>query len=341
MPPVPSPARVESSPQHTEEGASAAADHVHPRSPTKPRVSIGVPVYNGEAFLEEALRSIAGQTWQDYEVVISDNASTDRSREICLAHAAVDPRISYHRNDVNIGGDRNQNRCFELSVGSYFLGLAHDDRLEPAYVERAVAVLDGEPSVVFCHSRTRIIDERGVTTGAQEEHAFSDSALPHVRLRDAICDAQSVVVGFGMMRSSVLRQTPLFKPYPSSDAFLQADLALRGRLYEIPEVLFNRRLHPRTGHAIPLYDRLAWSDPTRSASLYFPTWRRVGEYLLAITRAPLGATERLRCGGVVLEYCRRRRILPQLFRDLRMAARQAFLRTALGRRIQASRRRKS
>lgn len=304
-------------------------------------MSIGVPVYNGEAFLEEALRSIAGQTWQDYEVIISDNASTDRSREICLAHAARDPRVRYHRNEVNIGGDRNHNRCFELSQGSYFLGLAHDDRLEPTYVERAAAVLDAEPSVVFCHSRTRVIDDRGATTGTQEPHAFSDSTLPHVRLRDAICDAQSVVVGFGMMRSSVFRQTPLFKPYPSSDAFLQADLALRGRLYEIPEILFNRRLHSRTGHAIPLYDRLAWSDPTRSAALYFPTWRRVGEYLLAIARAPLGATERLRCGGVVLEYCRRRRVLPQLLRDLRMAARQAFLRTALGRRIQAARRRES
>ena len=302
-------------------------------------MSIGVPVYNGEAYLEEALRSIAAQTWQDYEVVISDNASTDGTREICLAHAARDSRIHYHRNGANIGGDRNQNRCFELSTGAYFLGLAHDDRLEPTYLERAVAILDAEPGIVFCHSRTRIIDASGATTGAQEPHDFSDSALAHVRFRDAICEAQSVIVGFGMMRSSVLCQTPLFKPYPSSDAFLQADLALRGRLLEIPEVLFNRRLHSKTGHAIPLYERLAWSDPARSSSLYFPTWRRIAEYFLAIARAPLGPIERLRCCAVVLEYCRKRRVLPQLFRDLRMAARQTLLQTAVGRRIQGARRR--
>ncbi|HKD17807.1 MAG TPA: hypothetical protein VKG23_08050, partial [Thermoanaerobaculia bacterium] len=227
--------------------------------------------------------------------------------------------------------------CFELSQGAYFLGLAHDDRLEPTYVERVVAVLDAEPSVVFCHSRTRIIDASGAAAGLQEPHAFSDSNRADVRLRDAICDAQNVVVGFGMMRSSVLRQTPLFKPYPSSDAFLQADLALRGRLCEIPEVLFNRRLHARTGHAIPMYERLVWSDPSRRASLYFPTWRRVGEYFAAIARAPLRGAERLRCAGVVFAYCRERRIVPQLVRDLRMAARQAVLRTALGRRLQRGR----
>jgi glycosyltransferase involved in cell wall biosynthesis len=300
-----------------------------------------VPVYNGEAYLDQALDSIAGQTWQDYEVIVSDNASTDRSAEICLARAARDSRIRYHRNDVNIGGDRNHNRCFELSSGEYFLGLAHDDRLEPAYLERAVAALDTDPGIVFCHSRTRTIDEAGAPTGVQEPHDFSDSDRPHVRLRDAICDARNIIVGFGVSRASVLRQTPLFKPYPSSDAFLQADLALRGRLHEIPEILFNRRLHDRTGHAIPMHERLAWSDPSRANELYFPTWRRIGEYLRAIARAPMGALERLRCCVVVLAYCRERKVVPQLLRDLRMAARQSALRTALGRRLWKARRRPS
>lgn len=330
-----------SSPQPNEEGGPAGARPAKGSIATGPRVSIGVPVYNGEAFLEEALCSIREQTWQDYEVVICDNVSTDRTREICLAHAARDPRIRYFRNDVNIGGDRNYNRCFELSTGVYFLGLAHDDRLEPDYVAKAVALLDAEPSVVFCHARARTIDASGAVTGIQDPHAFSESPLPHERLRDAICDAQNLVVGFGMMRSSVLRQTPVFKSYPSSDAFLQAELSLRGRLYEIPEVLFNRRLHALTGHAIPLYERLAWSQPGRSASLYFPSWRRLGEYLLAIARSPLSTGERLRCVGVVISYCRRRRILPQLARDVRMAARQLALNTALGRKLQHARRRPS
>jgi glycosyltransferase involved in cell wall biosynthesis len=336
---IPAPSRANASPSGPPDQSSDAqpGDPVATHRNAAPRVSIGVPVYNGEAYLEEALLSIAAQTWSDYEVILSDNASTDRTREICLAYAARDSRVRYVRNDVNIGGDRNHNRCFELSRGVYFLGLAHDDRLEPTYVERAVAVLEAEPSIVFCHSRTRIIDASGAPTDLQEPHAFSDSDRPDVRLRDAICDAQSVVVGFGMMRSSVLRQTPLFKPYPSSDAFLQADLSLRGRLYEIPEILFNRRLHAKTGHAIPMYERLAWSNPSGKASLYFPAWRRVGEYFAAVARAPLRGGERLRCVAVVLAYCRERRILPQLTRDLRMAARQAALQTALGRRLQRNR----
>ncbi|MET0618632.1 MAG: glycosyltransferase family A protein, partial [Thermoanaerobaculia bacterium] len=116
-------------------------------------MSIGLPVYNGEDYLEEALDSIAAQTYRDYEVVISDNASTDRTAEICERYAARDSRIRIVRNPSNIGGDRNYYRCFELSRGKYFLGTAHDDRFDPKYLERVLAVLEADPEAVFCHSR--------------------------------------------------------------------------------------------------------------------------------------------------------------------------------------------
>src|SRR5262245_64695053 len=101
-----------------------------------PRVTLGMPVYNGEAFLEEALRSLLGQTFEDFELVISDNASTDRTRSICLDYAARDRRIRYDRNEVNLGFCRNQNYVIESCTREYFLLTHHDDIRAPHYLDR-------------------------------------------------------------------------------------------------------------------------------------------------------------------------------------------------------------
>lgn len=84
------------------------------------RVSIGLPVYNGEQYLAKALDSLLAQTFTDFEVIISDNASTDRTSEICAAYLERDPRIRYYRNQQNIGAAPNFNRTFELATGMYF-----------------------------------------------------------------------------------------------------------------------------------------------------------------------------------------------------------------------------
>jgi glycosyltransferase involved in cell wall biosynthesis len=86
----------------------------------KPRLSIGMPVFNGEKYLKEALDSILAQTYSDFELLISDNASTDRTEQICREYAAKDRRIRYYRNEKNIGAPKNFNRVFELSSGKYF-----------------------------------------------------------------------------------------------------------------------------------------------------------------------------------------------------------------------------
>jgi glycosyltransferase involved in cell wall biosynthesis len=85
-----------------------------------PRVSIGLPVFNGEKYLAEALDSILSQTYRDFKLIISDNASTDRTEQICREYAAKDRRIRYYRNEKNIGAPKNFNRVFELSSGKYF-----------------------------------------------------------------------------------------------------------------------------------------------------------------------------------------------------------------------------
>lgn len=97
----------------------------------EPRVSIGLPVYNGEVFLAETLNSILSQTFQDFELIICDNASTDQTQEICRKFARQDERIRYYRNEANLGAAKNFNRVFSLARGSILNG-----RLMTIFVRR-------------------------------------------------------------------------------------------------------------------------------------------------------------------------------------------------------------
>ena len=107
----------------------------------QPLVSIGLPVFNGEDFLENALDSILNQTYKNIEVIVCDNASTDRTSSIISAYHKNDDRIKYHRQEINIGAAGNYNRTFELSIGKYFKWAAHDDVMHENYIEQCVHCL--------------------------------------------------------------------------------------------------------------------------------------------------------------------------------------------------------
>jgi len=266
----------------------------------KPRVSIGMPVYNGDRFLKQALDSILAQTFDDFELIISDNGSTDGTQEICKAYAARDQRIRYYRNDQNLGGAWNFNRVFELSTGEYFRWACHDDVCAPNLLERCVEVLNRKSSVVLCYPKTIIIDE----DGKHIEHYHDDLNLcfptPHERYKrfhkhyryGARCNAL-----FGVMRVSILKMTPLIGSYPSSDVILLAELALLGEYYEVPEYLFFRREHPQTSRGAyrAFRQRLAWYDPAKKGQLHLTRWKWFFEYLVALRRVRMSWSEKTRC----------------------------------------------
>src|SRR5246127_6023313 len=120
-----------------------------------PLVSVGLFVYNGERFIEEALQSILKQTFTDFELIISDNASTDRTGEIVKAYAERDNRIRYYRNEKNIGAGWNARRVYELATGKYFKWATADDFLEPDLLRRCVEILESDPGCVAAYTRTR------------------------------------------------------------------------------------------------------------------------------------------------------------------------------------------
>ena len=221
---------------------------------TPPRVSIALPVYNGEKYLEKALDSILSQTFSDFELIISDNASTDRTQEICQTYVAKDQRIRYSRNQENLGAAKNYNRVVEVCSGKYFKWIAHDDVYAPEYLERCVEILDHKPDIILCYPRTVFIDEDDQVIDYYIDGFDLRSPKPHKRFRDALNASSWCNPVLGLIRIDYLRRTVLIGNYPSSDKVLLAELALLGQYYEIPEHLFFRRLHSQNSVKINTTD---------------------------------------------------------------------------------------
>ena len=216
-----------------------------PDTKAAPRVSLGLPVYNGEKYLAEAIDSILAQDFRDFELLIVDNASTDRTAEICQAYAAADNRIRYYRNEHNLGAFGNFNRAFELRSGEFFKWCASDDKISPNFIGACVAALDADPDAVLAYSTTESIDENGnaipLIGGMMAE---KKDPRPARRYRSVLKDRGGCTEVFGLFRSSALARSSLHRPYYGSDFALLAETAIIGKLVQAPEAVLYNREHP-------------------------------------------------------------------------------------------------
>jgi glycosyltransferase involved in cell wall biosynthesis len=265
----------------------------------QPRLSIGLPVFNGEKYLAEAIDSILGQTFSDFELIICDNASTDNTQDICQAYSERDGRIRYFRNQENIGAVQNWYRTFELSLSEYFTAAAHDDFYHPEFMLKCVEVLDQNPAVVLCYARTKIIDENGKYVQDFVVEIDTNSPKPNVRLYNTINVDYLCIQLYGVIRADALRRTQVYIGYYGCDRNTLAELSLLGRIYEIPEYLFYHRLHPQALGAAQNSGRsiqeLLALDPGTDWRSQSPTITRFRNYFTAVSRVPLSGPERLLC----------------------------------------------
>ena len=272
-----------------------------------PRLSIGLPVYNGENYLAESLDSLLGQTYEDFELIISDNASTDGTADICRRYQRQDSRIRYIRQPRNIGCAPNHNLIVDEARGEFVKWASHDDLYARDLMERCVDALDAYPHVVLAHAWTAMIDGSGAVTEAIEYPLATASLSAPRRFRSMLFDDGGDDTG-GVVRAKVLRQTSLLGSFHHADRTITTEFALHGPFYQVPGWLYFRRDHPeRAERACPtVRTRCANLDPRRADRLRHPVARLYGEYIwgyiAAIRSAPLSVAERRECYRYLAEW---------------------------------------
>lgn len=259
-----------------------------------PTVSIGLPVYNGERHLRATFESLLRQTFEDFELIVSDNASTDATREICEEFLRRDARVRYHRQAANIGVARNWNFVARTGRGRYFKWASANDICEPSMLAQYAGALDQNPDAALCYARTRLIDDAGATIELYKNDlaVIEDRASDRFRtltLKLALNNAQS-----GLIRMAALRRTRLVRPYIAGDLPLMAEIALQGKFLLLPEYLLNRRISKGSfSSLLSRREQVNFWNPGSGSTGSLDILRVHRDYVASVLRAPVPLRDRL------------------------------------------------
>ncbi len=273
------------------------------KSDTCPLISVGMPVYNGSKYIALSIQSILDQTLDNFELIISDNASDDSTEEICREFARLDERIRYYRNEENIGAARNYKRLLDLSRGEYFRWSNSDDLIAPDLHELCLQALEQNPNAVLSYGNTEIIDESGTKIRCYDDDLNLQQPSACERFRCFFDQVGLTNVIYGLMRTDAVRQTRVFGDgtLPAADVSFMAELTLHGTFVEVPKILFYRRMHSEASS----FDR---SDDERQANFWqasptpfkMPTLRQSWRYMCINWATKLQLTEKLKLSAFIL-----------------------------------------
>ncbi|MCG8443084.1 MAG: glycosyltransferase [Caulobacterales bacterium] len=270
------------------------------------RVAIGLPVYNGEAFLEEALQSLLGQTFTDFDLIISDNASTDRTEVICRSYAERDPRIIYVRQARNLGAGPNYRALLDHTSAELFKWAAHDDVIEPTFMEKCVAALDADPTATLAHSETAIINAQGERIDRDTrdmEDVFGTNTAK--RFTNLLMTEYWCYDIFGVLRRSAMERTCGHADFQHSDGAMLVQMALQGPFARVREPLFLNRWHEAQFSRTALQDPdkiLEWYDTSKSGSRKRQHWILLGSYFAGVNRLVGNPFTRVKCYWTLLRW---------------------------------------
>lgn len=292
----------------------------------QPRVSLGVPVYNAANYLAEAIDCALAQTFEDWELIVADNASTDDTPSICEQYVSRDPRIRYLRSAENRGAAWNFNRAFEQSRGEFFKWAAHDDLFAPTFLERCVAAFDATPEAVYCHTRradfyspweTPVACALGREADPEQPWApaafsperpfpqLSRTGRPSDRFGCVLLAENALFDIYGLVRRAAMARTQLHGAYYGADRVFMLELALLGPFVQVDELLFFVRRHPRQSVFIGSAGaQEQWIRGWKRPKFACPRrMRMLGGYVEAVRRSDLSLAEKSRCLGQVLKFC--------------------------------------
>jgi glycosyltransferase involved in cell wall biosynthesis len=274
---------------------------------TAPRLTVGLPVYNGEKYLAQAIEALLGQTYEDFELIISDNASSDGTASICHSYVKQDSRIRYIRQPSNVGCAPNHNLLVEEARGELFKWASYDDLYARDLLKCCVEALDEYPDVVLAHSWTATINGSGTVTRTIEYSLATDSTRPPERFRSLLF-ANHSDDSYGVIRTDVLRRVKPQDSFYHAERTFTAEIGLLGPFYLVPAWLYFRRDHP--DRALRAFTTVrSWCanlDPRRVDRLRHPLPRLYAEYvwgfIAAIRRAPLSSADRLACYAFLAQW---------------------------------------
>lgn len=283
-----------------------------------PRVSLGLPVYNATRYVRQALDAVLAQDFTDFELIISDNGSTDDTWDICTGYAARDPRIRVLRNPTNLGVARNFNRVVEEARGELFRWVAYDDLMAPTLLSACVAELDRSgPGTVIAYPQTALIDDDGQLVSHYEDDLDIRNRHPALRVAAAARRWNLLNPLYGVIRTDQLRRTGLEREHVSGDVPLFMELAALGEIHEVPEPLFYRRFHEGSSSG----NSAAWYTPHKPGTERFPTLRLAARTVRGLAGSDHPLPTRVSLVGAYLAVWSWRRVRVEGGR-LKLAARQ-------------------
>lgn len=289
-----------------------------------PRVSVGLPVYNGQRYLKYAIESILSQTYRDFELVICDNASTDHTAEICQYYASIDSRVRYFRNRKNLGASPNFNKVFSLSRGEFFKWAAYDDVMRPDFLGACVEALDHNPQAVLAHTKTVVIDQHGDEIPFGSDPQATVYWQGELLRREDLYDPQRTLTQpdslqrlstmllnttwcfeqFGLIRRTAMLKSSLMPSYDGGDRVFLASTVIQGTFIEIGRPLFARRYHSEQFISKDPSQSAWWLD-THSAESRIQLPGQVSVIiglLQVVNRAGLSLFQRVRGYWIVLRW---------------------------------------
>ena len=258
----------------------------------KPLVSIGLPIYNEEHFAAEALESLLSQSFGDFELIISDNASTDGTADICREYAEKDPRILYHRLKTNIGGVANTNRTFELSNSEYFFWASGHDLWDRTFISQCLKILEDDESVVLCYPIAKWLQYDGTVGDVIHSHIETRGLGRFAKFNIVLWGIQYAYPMYGIMRSSALRKSRLLEYTIATDVLLLTDLSFYGAFAEISEPLLYMRQSESSGNWRHYYQYIFGSGSAMPSSLYLFS-NLLGQFIRVIAKHGRSFPERL------------------------------------------------
>lgn len=254
-------------------------------SPSSKLVSIGLPVFNGEDYLEATLDALLNQSYTNFELIISDNASTDRTRAICEAYALRDTRICYHRQANNQGAIWNFTFTFHQAKGDYFMWASAHDLWHDNFIEACKEILDLDSSVVLVYPFAYLINTDGETIAPMLHKLDTRGRKRALRTRIIIQDISSGNMFHGLFRRAVLQKCRLDIRSLGADLVILMEVGLHGSIAQIPQKLFYRReFRKKVTIKEQLESQLERIDPLKKRHK-FVYWEMGKEYIISTLHA--------------------------------------------------------